>query len=45
MTNLRGRKKTWISSHGNFTRKGGLVHMKKNTGGKMWINYMVVLYV
>jgi hypothetical protein len=29
MTNLRGRKKTWISSHGNFTQKGGLVHMKK----------------
>jgi hypothetical protein len=29
MTNLRGRKKTWISSHGNFTRKGGLVQMKK----------------
>jgi hypothetical protein len=44
MTNLRGRKnvdyftwkfysKRWFSSH------------EKNAGGKMWINYMVVLYV
>ena len=30
---LARQKKTWISSHGNFTRKGGLVHMKKTQEG------------
>jgi hypothetical protein len=45
MTNLRDRKKTWISSHENFTRKRWFSSHEKNAGEKMWINYMVVLYV
>jgi hypothetical protein len=45
MTNLRDRKKRGLVHMEVLLEKGGLVHMKKNTGGKMWINYMVVLYV
>jgi hypothetical protein len=31
---LARQEKTWISSHGNFTRKGGLHNMKKTQEGK-----------
>jgi hypothetical protein len=42
---LARQEKTWIGSHGNFTRKRWFSSHEKNAGGKMWINYMVVLYV